>query len=116
MYDEKSLRRKLFLASTLSGLIKGISFSIVVVLVLQDRSNWHWPLIMIACVSLSIILDLCWFYIPSVSSHDKHKLAQLTEYDSAVDEALRDLGPYKMLTRGWFDRPIEEIIRDQSSK
>ena len=71
---------------------------------------------MIACISLSIFLDLCWFYIPSVSSHGKHKLAELAEYDSAVDDALRDLGPYKMLTRLWFDRPIDEIIRDQSGK
>ncbi len=109
---ERSLSRKLFMASMLSGAIKGAAVSFVVYLSLGSNSFSRYIQILAACVTLSILLDLLWFYRRSMFKHAQHKKRNNELYDQAVKDALKKQGAYKMVSSYWFVRDFDQILKD----
>ncbi|MEM6900505.1 MAG: hypothetical protein AAF583_12115, partial [Pseudomonadota bacterium] len=67
-------------------------------------------LLVAACITLSVVLDLLWFYRPNMAKHIEHMKQQEPRYLAVLDQALTTEGALKMVSTNWFLRDLSEIL------
>ncbi|MEM7663386.1 MAG: hypothetical protein AAF292_14160 [Pseudomonadota bacterium] len=104
-----SVKRKVFTASVISGTVKGLVPAAVAIIVLGTNDSMMPILIILACTSLSMLLEYLTFYKPNMKKHNEHIASGDERYVSALKKAISDLGPYKMINTNWFLNDIDEM-------